>query len=165
MRASSAIGWIVPISLFACMTETSAVSSVSAAFERFRLDDAGLVDRQQRGPPAAAGERLQRDQDRLVLDGGRDEVSPAGRLERFGGAAKCKIVGLGAAAGEYKFRGLCADKSRDRGPGLVHDGFGLLTEAVHARGIAEIFAEGADHHVGDRCGRPGSWRYGRSRRA
>ena len=30
-RASSAIGWIVPISLLACMTETSAVSSVSAS--------------------------------------------------------------------------------------------------------------------------------------
>ena len=36
IAASSAIGWIVPTSLLACITETSAVSSVIASFERAR---------------------------------------------------------------------------------------------------------------------------------
>ena len=36
VAASSAIGWMVPISLLACMTDTSAVSSVSAVAQRRR---------------------------------------------------------------------------------------------------------------------------------
>ena len=42
IAASSAIGWMVPISLLACMTDTSAVSSVSAVAQRVRRDDAAL---------------------------------------------------------------------------------------------------------------------------
>ena len=70
--------------------------------ERLRFDDAGFVDREQRDLPAAAGERLQGDQDGLVLDRRRDQMPSAGRLDGLGGAANCKIVSLGAAAREYK---------------------------------------------------------------
>ena len=71
--------------------------------QRLAGDDPGRPDRQQGRPPAAARQRLQRDQHRLVLDGGGDQVFAAGRLERLGRAAQREIVGLGAAAGEYKF--------------------------------------------------------------
>jgi hypothetical protein len=72
-------------------------------FEGLRLDDPGCSDRQQRGLPAAAGEGLEGDQDRLVLDGRGDEVFSAGRLQGLGRSPQRKIVGLGPAAGEYKF--------------------------------------------------------------
>ena len=85
------------------MTETSAVSSVSAARTRSGDTIARLIDRHERGLPAAPGERLERVQDRLVLDGAGDQVAPAGRLERLGRAADGEVVGLGAAAGEDDF--------------------------------------------------------------
>ena len=69
----------VPISLLACITDTSAVSSVRAARSASGDDDAALVDRQQRRLPAAPGQRLQRVEDGLVLDGAGDQVLPAGR--------------------------------------------------------------------------------------
>ena len=100
-RASSATGWIVPISLLACITDTIAVSSRQARLERLGADDAGRVDRQEGRPPAAAGEGLERDEHRLVLDGAGNQVPPPGGLERLGDAAQREVVGLGAAAGEH----------------------------------------------------------------
>ena len=101
----------MPISLLACITETSAVSSVSASRSALGRDDAGRVDRQQRGRPAAAGQRLERVQHRFVLDGAGNQVASPGRLERLGGAADREVVGLGAAAREDDFRRLGADQS------------------------------------------------------
>ena len=49
------------------------------------------------------------------------EMTPAGRLERFGHAAQREVVGLGAAAGEDDLGRLGADQRRDRGAGVVED--------------------------------------------
>ena len=68
-----------------------------------RRCDAGLIDRNERRPPAASCEGLQGVQHRLVLDRARDEVTAAGRLERFSCAPNGHVVGLGAAAGEHHF--------------------------------------------------------------
>ena len=67
-------------------------------------DDARLIDRQQRRAPAAARERLQRVEYRLVFDRAADEVLASGRLERLGGAANREVVRLGAAAGQDDLR-------------------------------------------------------------
>ena len=52
IAARSAIGWIVPISLLACITETSAVSAVIAAAQRLRRD-------RRRSPSRAASVTVQ----------------------------------------------------------------------------------------------------------
>ena len=46
-------------------------------------DDAGLVDGNERRPPAAFRQGLQRIQHRLVFDRAGDQVTTAGRLERL----------------------------------------------------------------------------------
>ena len=78
-----------------------------------------------------------------------DEVAAAGRLERLGGAADGEVVRLGAAAREHDFRGIAVDERGDRRSGVVQDRFGLLAEMMHARGIAELIAGGADDRLDD----------------
>ena len=43
------------------------------------------------------------DQDGFVLDGGGNQVFPAGGFECLGGSAQREIVGLGSSAREHKF--------------------------------------------------------------
>ena len=102
IAASSAIGWIVPTSLLACITETSAVSRR----HRLRRARRATACRARRPAatvtrPAAPLERLDGVEHGLVLDARRDEVPAAGRLERLGGAANREVVGLGAAGREH----------------------------------------------------------------
>ena len=129
--------------------------------QRRRGDDAGGVDRQQRGGPPAAGECLDRVQHRLVLDAGRDDVAArrrrGGRLDRFGGAAQRQVVRLGAAAGEHDLGRLAADQLGDGGSRLVEQRLRPLPEVMNARWIAEIFLERARHGFDDQR----VWRGGR----
>ncbi len=113
--------------------------------EGVRLDDAALTDRQQRDLPAAPGQRLDRLQHRFVLDARGDHVVPAARLERLGGAADGGVVAFRAAGREHHFGGLGADERGDGGARVVEHGFGLLTEMVHARGVAP----GVGRHRGE----------------
>ncbi len=81
-----------------------------------------------------------------MLDGAGDQVAAAGGLERLGGTAHGEVVGLGAPAGEHDLGGVAADQGGSRRAGLVEGRFGLLSEVVNARGIAEDIA--ADAHDG-----------------
>ena len=142
MRASSAIGWIVPISLLACITETIAVLSVSAASSASgaTMPVASTGRRVVVQPRRASA--LKRREHRLVLDGAGDQVLPAGGLQRLGDAPQRKIVGLGAAAREHDFGRLRPDEVRDRRAGVVEHAFGLLTEMMDARRVAEVLGAG-----------------------
>ena len=105
--------------------------------------------------PAAARERLQRVQHRLVLDRAGDQVAPAGRLERLGGAADGEVVRLGAAAGEHDLRRVGADQRRDRRSRLVERRLRLLAEVVHARRVAEQSRRARGDRVDDLRGERG----------
>ena len=120
-------------------------------------DDARLIDRDERRPPAAPGERLQRVQHGLVLDRAREQMTTAGRLERLGGAADGEVVRLGAAAREHDFGRIGIDERRHRRSGVVQDRFGLLAEMMHARGIPELVAGRANDGLDD-LGREGGRR-------
>ena len=76
-------------------------------------DDARAIDAQPADLPAAAGEGPGGLQDRLVLDGADDEMTPARRLQRLSGAAHRQDVGLGAAAREDRPR---SDRRRSAPP-------------------------------------------------
>ena len=111
-----AIGWIVPISLLACITDTSAVSSRQARLER--RPGGRCRSRRPAGASCVQPRRasaLSVFEHRLVLDGAGDQVPAARRLERLGGAAQREVVGLGAAAGEHDLGRLGADQ-RGRRP-------------------------------------------------
>ena len=72
-------GWIVPISLFACMSETTgAIWWNQGRRQHLAGDQAAGAHRQQGRLPSPAGERLQGVEDRLVLDPARNQVQPAG---------------------------------------------------------------------------------------
>ena len=115
--------------------------------EGFRLDDAARVDREQGGGPAAPRQRLERGEDRFVLDRAGDQMPASGDLERFGDAPDRKIVRLGPAAREHDFRHFGLQEVGHRRPGLVHDALGPLAEVVDARRIAEILLEDPRHDL------------------
>ncbi len=115
-----------------------------------RIDDAGPVDRQPADLPAAAGQGPGRLDDRFVLDGADDQVTPAGGLQGFGGAAQGEDVRFGAAAGEDDLGRIPADEGGDGGAGRVEPALGALPPRVDAGGVAEVVAEGTVHGVRDR---------------
>jgi len=129
--------------------------------ERAGGDDPGCVDRKDRRRPPALDERLHGVEHGLVLDGARDDVTPARRaIEKFGRlcrAAQREVVGLGAAAGEHDLGRLGPDQLCDRRARLVQHRLGALAEVMHARRVAEVFAQRARHGLDDRrvrrCGR------------
>ena len=157
------MGWMVPISLLACMTDTRAVSSVSAA----RSASGDTMPLSSTGSrvvcPAAPGQRLERVEHRLVLDGAGDQVLPAGRLERLGHAADGEVVALGAAAGEDDLGRIGADQRGHRRSGLVDDRLGPLPEVVDARRVAELLPQRRPSSARRRRRMGGSWRCGRGR--
>ena len=116
--------------------------------QRVGPDDAALVDGQERHPPAAASQRLERIEHGFVLDGGGDQMLAAGRLERLGGAANGEVVAFGAAGGKHDLRGVAAEQGRDLAPRVVDDGLGLLTEMVNARRVAPHLPDRPVHPVG-----------------
>ena len=116
---------------------------------RVALDDAGDADRQQRRGPAALRQRLQRIEDRLVLDGGSDEVAAAVRRRRLCHPADRQVVGFGAAAGEDDVVGPRAEELRHRRACVVEGRLGRLTERVDARRVAEAAPDRLVHGVGD----------------
>ena len=91
------------------MIETSAVSSVIASRRRVGRHDPARVERQHGRLPSTLRERLERVEDRLVLDARRDQVLPSGHLERLRDAPNREVIGLGTAAGEDDFRRFGAD--------------------------------------------------------
>ena len=103
--ASSAIGMMVPTSLLAHITDTSATSSWSCKRlpQRGRRDGAVGVDRQPRHLGAfVLDQPLHRVQHRVVLDGrGDDAATPrVGVAARPVDALDREVVALGAARGE-----------------------------------------------------------------
>ena len=113
----------------------------------FRVDNPGLVDRQEGHIPASAGEDLDGVQDGFVLDARRNEVPPARRGQRFGHPSNCQIVAFGSAAREHHFSWLGADKLCNRCTGNVHRRFGLLTKVAHAGRITPVAGESLRHLV------------------
>ena len=109
----------MPISLFACITETIAVLSVSAASSA-----AGATM-----PLASTGSSVvvqpRRASALNVLSTASCSMALAMRwrrpvdLERLGDAAEREVVGLGAAAREHDLGRLAPDQIRDRGPRVV----------------------------------------------
>ena len=91
----------------------------------------------------------------LVLDARRDEVPPAGRLERLGGAAQREVVGLGPAAREHDVARLGVDQRGDGRRASSTTRLGPLAERVDGRRVAELVAEHADHRVATTSGAAG----------
>ena len=122
------------------------------------IDDAAPSDRQERrGCQPRFASALTVLQDGLVLDRGRDQMSAAGRLERFGGAAQREVVGLGAAAREDDLGRLGADERRDRRSGVIERRLGPLAEGVDADGLPNCVGrardDGLDHLGASGCRR------------
>ena len=90
-----------------------------------------------------------------MLDRAGDQVTPAGRLERFGGAADREVVRLGAAAREHDFRRIAANQRGDGRSRVVQQRFGLLAEVMNARRVAELFARGRHDRLDDFGGEGG----------
>src|ERR1019366_726201 len=107
-RAISPTGLSVPISLFAAITETRTVRSVSAS--------------------APAGV-----EDGAVLEGGRDDVG-VGRAPRPRGAENREVVRLGRSGREDDLPWVRADERREGFARFRHRGLGAPAENVARRG-------------------------------
>ena len=114
-----------------------------------RLDDAGRPGRQQRRRPAPPGQRLQRVENRFVLDRGGDEVTASVRRRRLGDAADRQVVGFRSAAREDDVAGPGAEELRHRRARVVERRLGRLAERVDAGRVAEASADRFVHGVGD----------------
>ena len=154
--ARSAIGMIVPISLFAHMIVTSAVSSAwrsSSARSTSGRDDALLVDGQRRHLRALAlGEPFHRVEHGVMLDGAdQDPGAP-----RIGGPARAvdaldgEVVALGAAGNEDHLGRAGAEIGGDRLAGLLDAPTRGATGPVQGRRVADR-AEDSRHRL-DRSG-------------
>ena len=130
----------MPISLFACITETSAVSFGDGLAHALGRHDARLIDRHSVVCQPRRASALS------VFSTASCSMALATRwrrpvgLERLGGAADGEVVGFGAAAGEDDFRRIAVDERRHRRPGLVEGGLRLLAEVMDTRRIAEKIA-------------------------
>ncbi len=116
------------------------------------------VERQDGRPPSALRQRLERVEDRLVLDARRDEVPASGHFEGFRGPANREVIGLGAAAGEDDFRRFGAHQGGHGAPRVVDCGLCLLSVVMNTRRIAEKMLKRAHHGLGGHRDRPGSSR-------
>ena len=136
-RARSATGWMVPISLLACITETSAVSSVIASATR-----SGVTTPLASTPTSVVVHPCFESAFR-VCSTASCSIALATRWRRPAPAratAAPRIARLSASepAGREDYLGrLRADETGDRRTRLVNRGLGLLAVAVHARWIAE----------------------------
>ena len=63
-----------------------------------------------------------------MLNRRRDEMAPAGGIERLGGATDGEVVAFCPTAREDNLRRLGTDEGRHRAPGLVHGRFGPLSK-------------------------------------
>ena len=154
----------VPISLFACITDTIAVSSVIAVAQRLGRDDAArdrpaAASRASRAAPAPSS----------VFSTASCSMAVAIRccrpvgLERLGRAADGEVVALGPPAVKTT-SDASAPRSAATWPRASSTrGLGLLPEMVDARRVAPELADGAIHAGRPPPARPGSWRYGRDR--
>ena len=105
------MGKITPVSLFAHMIETTAVSSVNAARSSSKIERAVLIDAEPSDPIAFFFKMLAQAQHRGMLDFGRDDMAFV--RPRFEHAADRRVVALGAATGKDHFHRIGrADKSR-----------------------------------------------------
>ena len=143
--ASSAMGWMVPISLLACITDTRAVCAVSAW-----RSASGLITPSRSGSTSVnvqprRARCLQRIEDRLVFDRAGDQVPAPARFERLGDAADGEVVRLGAAGRPDQVVGLGADERGHTPPCEIQVGFGLLPKRMHARRVAEVVGKRLGH--------------------
>ncbi len=139
------MGWMVPISLLACITDTRAVCDVIAWRSASGLMQALAVGVHQRQRPAAARQVLARVEHRLVFDRAGDQVRAPARFERLGDAADGEVVRLGPTGRPDQVVGLGADECGHTPPGQIQVGFGLLPKGMHARRIAEIVGKRLGH--------------------
>ncbi len=140
--ATSATGWITPVSLLASITETKAGRTVARCRSSCcQIEPALGIDRQ------ALGMRCRR-QHRIMLDGG-DQDRPVGTADRL-------VVGLGAAAREHHRRGRRADQSAHRYAGFLQGAPRGAAGLVHRGRVAERgerAGDRLDHRRPDRRGR------------
>ena len=118
-----------------------------------RVDDSAFVHGQQRHLPSPAGQRLNRIEHGLVLDGAGNEVLPSRNSQRFGNALDGQVVAFGAAAGEHDLGRFGRNQGGDRGSGVIGCRLGLLPEMMHAGRISPSFGERLGHSLDDRWGR------------
>ena len=118
-RASSAIGWIGPDLVVRVHHRHERGVVGERRRQRRRVDDAGGADGSSvvRQPRRASALRVVSTASCSMLLA--IEVPAAGRLERLGDAAQCKVVGLGAAAREHDLGRFAADERGDRRARLV----------------------------------------------
>ncbi len=144
ISTTSSIGWSVPTSLLAHITDTSATVDGSRSIDvaqRVDVEPATVVDGQQLDlGDVALGQPHQRVEDGVVLDGGAQDAGPA----RVAGPARPEdalereVVGLGAARGEHDVAGPAAQGLRDRLARLLHDAARVPPGGVQRAGVADV---------------------------
>ena len=140
IATTSSIGWRVPTSLLAHITETSATDAGSRSTRARSASGstpAGLVDRQQLdlgalvlGEPVAAGRARRGARSRWRGSRRAARVRVAARPEE---ALDREVVGLGAAGGEHDLAGPGAERRGDRLAGLLDDPPGTAARRRAAR--------------------------------
>ena len=126
--------------MFAAITETSTVLSVTRIPQRVEIEKAVALDAEARHPPALRLEPLAGVEDRLVLGRDRDDVIAAS-AERVGAALEREVVGFGGAAGEDNLARRRADQRGHLGARVLDRLFGLPAVGVlAARRVAELLA-------------------------
>ena len=155
IATTSSIGWSVPTSLLAHITETSATepgSRSTAARNASTSSRAwGSTASAHTDAPSALLEPVQRVEHRVVLDRGGQDAGPA----RVGGAARPvdalerQVVGLGAAGGEDDLARAAVEGLRDGLAGLLDDASGAPPGGVQRARVADL--EQVRRHRLDRC--------------
>ena len=130
-------------------------------------DDAGVIDREQRRAPAAAGERAQRVEHRLVFDRAGDEVTARRSCSSASAAPRmARLSDFGAAAGEHDLRRVRRSGAPRRpiAPRRAST-LRLLAEVVDARRVAKHLLRRRAAPCRRRRRRGGSSRCSQSRHA
>src|ERR1700733_9398520 len=137
MVAISAMGWMVPSSLFACMTVMRTVLDWRPA----RISCGSTTPERPGGTKVTS--------------------APVGAVvsvtRGFDRAQNGEVVGFGAATGEHDFGRLGADESGNGFAGMLDGVAGALAGGMNGAGVAVGIAEIRQHSVED-FGRDGSGR-------
>ena len=118
--------------------------------QRVGRHDTACIHRQERRPPTPSAQSLHRVQNRLVLDGARDDVPASGRLESLSKPPDGDVVAFGPAARKYNLGWIRTKQVGNLGSSFVEERLGSLPKMVNARRVAEFLAQYGRHPVDNR---------------
>ncbi len=155
MAASSARGWMTPVSLLAVHDADERGVGADGGGEGGGFDDALRVAGEEGDFYGCAVGAIFCDglggvEDGVVLDGGGDEVERGvGRYSVVEDSEEGEVIALGAAGGEDDLGGEAVEEAGDGLAGALDGGTGVTALLMDGAGVAEVLDPEGTHGVED----------------